>query len=246
MKNRLALLFALFLLLSLFAATGALGQVRVGFKIGYTSAWFKKNSFYRNGPPGLVVENQSSLSLGSTSAKGGMAFGGFVTIPMNQFFSIQPEVIFNPKGGKGTLTDRFHNQYAADVTLNYIECPVFVKGWIPLNSRAGATFFIGPCLAFAVKGEVSANPEAWTGESQREIANLNNPDFTIALGIGVEIKTGNNLLAIELRTSYSQLSEKTVKLPVSGSISPDKVALTGVTESPPRTAIVMVGYSFGL
>ncbi|MBK7141696.1 MAG: hypothetical protein IPH75_06425 [bacterium] len=50
------------------------------------------------------------------------------------------------------------------------------------------------------------------GQSQREIANLNNPDFTIALGIGIEIETGKKLLAIELRTSYSQLlSEKNNK-----------------------------------
>jgi hypothetical protein len=224
------------------------GQVRVGFKIGYTSAWFKTNTHYDFGPRGLLVENESRLSLASTRAKGGIPFGGFVTIPITRYFSFQPEVIFNPKGGKGTLAVTYfgHPQYAADVTLNYIECPILFKGQIPLNSRVGATCFIGPCLAFPVKGEVSSNPEAWTGQSQREIANLQNPDFTIALGIGVEIKTGKNLLAIELRTSYSQISEKSIALPVSSSIAPDKVALLGLTESPPRTAMVLVGYSFGL
>ena len=71
------------------------------------------------GKVGLIVSNLSSPEGFDSTTKSGFAAGGFVSIGINDLFSIQPEVLFVQKGAK--LTE---DGDEATLKLNYVEVPI--------------------------------------------------------------------------------------------------------------------------
>ncbi|MBC7494829.1 MAG: PorT family protein [Flavobacterium sp.] len=57
------------------------------------------------------------------SSSYGFAGGGFVTVPLNEYFAIQPEVLFSQKGFKASGT-MLGSNYTYEKTTNFLDIPL--------------------------------------------------------------------------------------------------------------------------
>jgi hypothetical protein len=245
MKYRSVVRICLFGLL-LLAASSASAKVTIGAKVGYSTSWLKRIHHFQSEVQSLGVMSESPMSLYGTKNRGSMAFGGFVSIQVNSFFFIQPELIVNSKGGRGTMTDSVRTRYDGELIINYLEIPVLAKAKFKFSPRISGVFFAGPGLEFPLDAKVVSEPDAWNGMSERKVSNINSPDVTLTLGLGLELQTNRNLLSLEVRASYSQNPEKELWYPYTTSVAPGEVGLVGLSETSLRSVTVMLGYGFGL
>lgn len=82
----------------------------------------------------------------NTDSKLGFAGGGFLTIPINTYLGVQPELLFSQKGfhAAGTFLGR---PYELTRTTNYIDVPIFIS----LKPSPKFTVMAGPQYSYLVK-----------------------------------------------------------------------------------------------
>ena len=76
----------------------------------------------------------------------GFAGGGFVTIPLGEYFAVQPEVLFSRKGFKGTGTI-LGSSYSYERTTNFLDVPI-LAAFRPIKF---VSVVFGPQFSFFVK-----------------------------------------------------------------------------------------------
>jgi hypothetical protein len=79
--------------------------------------------------------------------KTGLVAGGFVELGITDMFSIQPEVLYSQKGGKGGVTD-ITGAFDATAMLDYIEIPILAKFNFGPSGGVRPFVFTGPVPAF--------------------------------------------------------------------------------------------------
>lgn len=130
-----------------------------------------------------------------TSAKTGMAIGGFMNYQFSDMFSLQPELLFSMKGSSGATGGVNYT-----FTTNYIEVPVLLKLYIPLAGKTPVKpmLYAGPAFAFNVASSVEASANGQT--ANQDLKNQTKGfDLGLAFGGGVGFKVGTGELAFSLR-----------------------------------------------
>jgi len=125
----------------------------------------------------------------SADGKVGFAAGAFVSIPLNGFIGIQPELLFSQKGFKATST-----VLGADVTLtrttNYIDIPIFLA----IKPSQMLTILAGPQYSYLIKQkDVFTNPIS-NIETTQDFDTDNIRKNTLCLVGGVDINLVNIVL----------------------------------------------------
>jgi hypothetical protein len=143
------------------------------------------------------------------------AGGVFVNIPLGEWFSIQPELIYGSKGAKYSLTDGT-TIFTATVAAPYIDLPVLLKMTLPTGSKDGVRpcLFAGPSLGFKIGDGKMKTDITYGGQSQTTedpLTGLKGTDFGLVLGAGLEVPLGATRLTFDLRwaTSLSTISNET-------------------------------------
>ncbi len=137
----LVAVFALICVLS--ESSAAQTNVDVGFKGGASLARFQGQDISYD-----------------VETKTGFTVGGLLTVSVNNYFAIQPEVLFVQKGTKGSVSAfefsfqgvRYHEGYWED-RLNYLEVPVLFKLTIPVDAKVEPGLFVGPSFAIKLSAE---------------------------------------------------------------------------------------------
>jgi hypothetical protein len=138
--------------------------------------------------------------------------GFFVTIPLGEWFYIQPELIYASKGATYSLTDGT-TIFTATVAAPYVDIPILLKMYLPTGSGDGLrpNVYAGPYLGFKagtgkMKMDVTYGGQSTT--SEEALTSLKKTDFGIILGAGVDFPMGSTLLTIDVRwgTSLSTIS----------------------------------------
>ncbi|WP_291119923.1 porin family protein [Flavobacterium sp. UBA6135] len=146
--------------------------------------------------------NDSSTSGASFGFKGGVNFsnlytddvddnnvltgfnaGIFISLPLTEMFSIQPEFLYTTKGAELVYNNAFA-QGTGKFRLNYIEVPVLLK----VNLTNNLNIHAGPYFAYLIDAKISN--ESSSGNFDFE-DNLNNDDFNkfdygLSAGIGFD------------------------------------------------------------
>lgn len=146
--------------------------------------------------------NDSSTSGASFGFKGGVNFsnlytddvddnnvltgfnaGIFISLPLTEMFSIQPEFLYSTKGAE-LVYDNAFAQGTGKFRLNYIEVPVLLK----VNLTNNLNIHAGPYFAYLIDAKISN--ESSSGNFDFE-DNLNNDDFNkfdygLSAGIGFD------------------------------------------------------------
>lgn len=114
------------------------------------------------------------------------AAGGFVRFPLNDTFSIQPEVLFTMKGN-GADTSAFSEDGDLDIEFkqNYIEVPLLLA--IDLGQgKVRPVLLVGPYMARRLDSKVVFRSQGESSESDVE-EDFRDFDFGLIVGGGLEL-----------------------------------------------------------
>jgi hypothetical protein len=125
----------------------------------------------------------------------GFHLGAFVELPLTAAISLQPEVAYSTKGAENEY-DNATASGRVKFRLNYIEVPVLLK----FNITNRFNIHAGPYVAFLVDSKITDedNDGSVNFENEVDEDNLNNVDFGLAAGLGIDF--GN--LGIGARYNY--------------------------------------------
>ena len=206
--------FSVFFLTFLFLSTACIGQVSVGAKLGFNLATMTID-------PGFT-------SLGKGPALG--FHGGTVfNIGLSNMLSVQPEILFTQKGLK--FSDNFISQ---TYTIQYFEFPVLLK--FAFGNEEVKGFLIGgPFAGYSTSQKIVSrandtliNKSKIPFDSDLEDDGYadNRLDLGLALGVGVQFKTGPGNIFAEVRYDISLNSvEKLKEVPAGYSLVKNKVVM---------------------
>ena len=140
--------------------------------------------------PGIKLGlNSSNISKTRLDAKMGLYVGAFVKIPISEYYSLQPEILYSNQGGKSNS-----NEYG-DVDINYLSIGIPNKFYVSPNN--GFHFMLGLGLDINLKNN-------FVGLTNFDIDNEISPVDVVAMGgIGFEFDFG---LALEARYKQGTIS----------------------------------------
>jgi hypothetical protein len=151
--------------------------------------------------------------------KNGFTVGGLLTVDVNDYLAIQPEVLFVQKGTKGSGSGidvgfqgvRYYERYWED-RLSYLEVPVLVKLTIPLDTKIEPGLFVGPSLAIKLKAEekwestFSDSNGVFLGHSsgvENISYRINDVDLGVAVGGDLKINARIAKVFVDIRYTLS-------------------------------------------
>lgn len=142
----------------------------------------------------LSTFHQSGLD---TRINPGFVLGGYIRMPVDSQFSVQPELYFSMEGAKVS-----QNNIEFLLGLDYIQLPLLAI--YQLNNRGTwkPAFFAGPQISFLVNNESNVTiddgqiftPDDWVAEAKNTV-------FGVALGAGLEVDLGAQRFTLDIRYS---------------------------------------------
>ena len=116
--------------------------------IAQTSIAQKTNKLHLGLKVGTNLSNvyDSKTDKFTADSKFGLAFGGFLSVPLGDVIGIQPEVMFSQKGFKGNGT-LLGGLYGFKRTTSYIEIPLLLA----IKPAEFITVLAGPQVSFLLK-----------------------------------------------------------------------------------------------
>ena len=123
--------FLLFTAMAIFAFVNAnaQGEFRIGFKAGVNIA---------------SIGGDYTYGVGSFGSRTGFHLGALVEVPINDKFSVQPEILYSAKGSNFDLSSG-----DTDFKLDYIDLPILGKYHI----IQGLSAELGPVIGVLVKAD---------------------------------------------------------------------------------------------
>ena len=150
------------------------------------------------GKVGFIVSNLSSAEDFDPTTKSGFAAGGFVSIGINDLFSIQPEVLFVQKGAK--LTEDGEDGDEATLKLNYVEVPILAVFTIQTSGNVTPFVYAGPSFGMNTLAQAE-----FGGEEQDVSDEVKGSDVSIVFGGGG--KVGGFTVEARYAAGVSAISE---------------------------------------
>lgn len=153
-----------------------------------------KGGFVTTNVTGVPDEWKDSQSY-RTSFSGGV----FMNYAFDEALSIQPELLYVPKGFTGTLYDGYID---VDVTpsIDFIEIPLLLKFAFPTGGNVRPFVFAGPSVGFAVSSKLKIGV-GWLSSKVDMSDFTNSTDFGMVVGAGLGYDTKYGLLSIDARFS---------------------------------------------
>ncbi len=140
--------------------------------------------------PGIKVGlNNSNISNTTLDTKSGIYIGAFVDIPISDYYTLQPELLYSNQGGKSNS-----DQYG-DVNINYISIGLPNKFYV--SSNKGFHFILGLGLDINFENNF-VNLTNFNGDDE-----ISPVDVSVFGGIGYEFDFG---LILEARYKQGTVS----------------------------------------
>jgi hypothetical protein len=226
---RSTLVLALLLLVAAPAAAGPIG-IHPGVKVGVAVANFTGN-----------ISDAAALK-----SRSQMTFGGTVRFDIGGVFSLQPEIQYVPKGGKGTfvVTDNTGAPLGSVdgvMKLDYLELPMLAKFKFPGGALA-PNLYLAPSAAINLASKLQADLASVglpAGTESQDIQDqVKKVDFGGSVGGGFDLRTGKGLLTVDAR--YTMGLNEIFKAASSGGIG----GVSGALDDKSRTLTLTLGYAF--
>jgi Outer membrane protein beta-barrel domain len=115
-------------------------------------------------------------------SKAGLAFGGFVQIPLTNFIGVQGEILFSQKGfkGRGTLLGSPYNYTR---TTNYLDIPILLA----LKPAEILTVVLGPQYSYLLSEKNEFTNTLFTTMQEQQFNNDNIRKNTLCFIGGVDV-----------------------------------------------------------
>ena len=142
----------------------AQGSARVGVKGGLNAS----SLFY------------DSQGVSNKNERIGFHVGVFAQAPVGEFFAIQPELLYMPKGASATY-DVVGFTGKNTFRLNYAELPVLAT----FKLGQAVELQAGPYVSYLLNSNINTNGSFGTGSSAIDRDNFNKVDYGIAGGLNI-------------------------------------------------------------
>jgi hypothetical protein len=126
-------------------------------------------------------------------ARTGFHLGGLVEIPINERFSVQPEVLYSAQGAEFNESGNFGGvpyNYSVTTKLDYIQIPVMAKVYLV----EGLALEAGPQVAFLVSDKYEYDgdlgPFDDNGEGDLDEDDLSSIDVSLGAGVSYRLPMG--------------------------------------------------------
>lgn len=169
---------------SAFAATNLWSQssdyndkIYLGVKLGlnYSNVWDSEGEEFK------------------ADAKFGLVGGGFLSIPLIDRFSFQPEILFSQKGFNAT-GKILGADYNIARTTNYLSIPL-LAGFSPIDNL---TFLAGPQYSYLMKQTDEFENATTSIDQEKEFVNDNIRDNTFSFLLGLDFKIDQIVMSTRL------------------------------------------------
>jgi hypothetical protein len=193
--------------------------------------------------PDSEEQESTTIDFGNRTA---LTAGVFLTIPLSQYFSLQPELLYVSRGAKAE--DNFNifgfaASYEVTITVNYLEIPVLARLHIPTGSALTPVVFAGPSMGLKIgeataKVKVSALGQSQEGTQEGFDDEVKSSDVGAVFGAGVDFALGGGRLVLDARyrLGLTKMAE-----------APDEGDTEGETDDlKNNTFSISVGYGFTL
>ena len=205
---------------------GLLG-IHPGFKAGLTVSNFDEN-----------ISNAQDLE-----SRSKMTFGGSLRLDVAKVFSIQPELVYVPGGGKGSfVVDDSGTPTTVDAVLkmDYLQLPLLAKFRFPGASSLVPNFYVAPSAAINLASKLEGDLSSVGGSTSEtdvkdEVESLL---FGGAVGGGFDVGMGKGTMSLDAR--YSRSLSDIFK----GATSGGSAGVFGAADSKNSNLSVTLGYTF--
>ena len=152
-------------------------KIYVGAKVGfnYSNVWDSEGEEFKS------------------DAKFGLVGGGFLSIPIIDRFTFQPELLFSQKGFKAT-GKILGGEYNITRTTNYFSIPL-LAGFSPIEYL---TILAGPQYSYLMKQTDEFENATTSIEQEKEFVNDNIRDNTFSFLIGLDAKMDQMVFSTRL------------------------------------------------
>lgn len=171
MKIKWLLMVTVFAVFTFTATTFA--QISIGAKVGVNLS---------------NVYNSSDKTM-QADPKIGLAFGGFLSVPIGEFLGIQPEVLFSQKGFQGSGSFLGSN-YNYSKTTNYIDIPILLA----IKPSKLFTLLVGPQYSYLLSQKYVFNSAIINTQQEEQFNNDNVRKNTLCVTGGADINLANIVL----------------------------------------------------
>jgi len=172
--------------------------------VGLTITSNAQTTLGMRGGANLATVNMSDEFDIDTKYRFGATGGIFVNIPVNQNFSIQPELLYSGQGYQYDFKEPVGN-YLWDVKTtiksDYLTLPIFVK----YKFKNGLTLELGPQISYLLEGQINQIIEEKSGNDVVNTSSVrmylndyelaNKLDYSGVVGVGYEMKGGYSINA---------------------------------------------------
>lgn len=169
------------------------------FALLASSAANAAEAIYGGFKGGVNIANQSADPSDSELAdsRTGMAIGGYVGIPVNPMFAVQPEAFFTMKGDQGEA-----GGISGSNKLNYIEVPVLARMNFMTDATAHPSLYAGPSVGLNISAKAETDDGTTTDEV--DVKDSVNPiDFGMVVGGGIAFPVGKAQRNVGLDLRYT-------------------------------------------
>lgn len=125
------------------------------------------------------------------NSKVGFVLGGFVSIPLGQYFGLQPEVLFSQKGFKSSGTF-LGSSYKMTRTSNYIDVPLLIA-FKPVES---VSILFGPQFSYLSKQTDDFQGGTISATQEEEFSNANLRKNTFGLTGGIDFNADRVVIGV--------------------------------------------------
>lgn len=176
-----------------------------------------------------------------------MTYGGFLRFDVGRIVSLQPEVQYVPRGGKGTfvITDDLGAPLGTvdgTMKLDYLEFPMLLKFRFPSGGPLAPNFYLAPSAAVNLASKLEADLTALglpAGSTEADIKDeIETLDFGGSIGGGFDFRAGAGTLTVDAR--YTLGFGEIFKAAEAGGVA----GLGSVFDDKSRTLSVTLGYAF--
>ncbi len=146
-----------FLVIMCFFPLMAISQVKYGVKAGATLAWYRSST-----DEGMIPDYRTLA---------GFQGGAIMEVVINDYFSLQPELLFSTRGAKMKFAEVYtipgpsgfitvQTKIKGVFTPLYVDIPVYIKVGFPLMRSDKFTVGAGPIFSYGVGGKAKFNGSA--------------------------------------------------------------------------------------
>lgn len=153
--------------------------------VGVTSTLaqtYEKESLTWGLKAGVNVSDLYGDDVGQTDVRGNFSGGILLNYRFNDYWALQPEVIFNIKGAD-VASGLAGENGPAEYEFGYLNIPVLAKFYIPTGSVLSPNLYAGPEVGFKLYGDSNNN------DINDE---LKDAEFGIAFGAGLDFNLGSD------------------------------------------------------